>query len=151
MISRIASARQALLGERPIPLAPIQPTYFLPLTQNSLHHLWLSSLEMAPIRVILVHMTRIIKSKTGKTPKPRRRTCDRRSGRRLPQNAKAGPQQQVTVHGREEVVVVAAKEFRCLTGNLTGKALVAVMQASPRRDVDIESTRGRTPVRDVVL
>jgi prevent-host-death family protein len=107
-------------------------------------------------------MTRIIKSKTDKTPKPRRRTHDRRPGRWLLQDAKArfselvrrvraeGPQ-HVTVHGRDEVVVIAAEEFRRLKGNLTGEALVAVMQASPYRDVDIEPTRGRTPVRDVVL
>jgi hypothetical protein len=57
----------------------------------------------------------------------------------------------VTVHGRDEVVVIAAEEFRRLKGDLTGAALVAAMQASPYRDIDIEPTRGRLPVRDVNL
>jgi prevent-host-death family protein len=61
-----------------------------------------------------------------------------------------GPQ-HVTVHGRDEVVVVAAEEFRRLQGDLTGAALVAALQASPYRDIDVEPKRSRLPVRDVVL
>jgi prevent-host-death family protein len=61
-----------------------------------------------------------------------------------------GPQ-HVTVHGREEVVVVAAEEFRRLKGDRTGAALIAVLQASPYRDVDIEPPRDRFSVRDVKL
>jgi len=61
-----------------------------------------------------------------------------------------GPQ-HVTVHGRGEVVVIAAEEFRRLKGDLTGQALVAAMQASPHRDIEIEPKRARMPVRDVVL
>jgi prevent-host-death family protein len=61
-----------------------------------------------------------------------------------------GPQ-HVTVHGRDEVVVVAAEEFRRLQGDLTGAALVAAMQASPYRDIDVEPRRSRLPARDVVL
>jgi hypothetical protein len=57
----------------------------------------------------------------------------------------------VTVHGRDEVVVVAADEFRRLKGERTGRALVDALQASPYRDVDIEPRRGRMPVRDVDL
>ena len=84
-------------------------------------------------------------------------------GRWLLQDAKArfselvrrarseGPQ-HVTVHGREEVVVVAADEFHRLTGERTGAALVAAMQASPYREIDIEPSRDeRSPVRDVEL
>jgi prevent-host-death family protein len=105
-------------------------------------------------------MTRI--SKSVKTPKPRRRARDRRPGRWLLQDAKArfselvrrvhaeGPQ-HVTVHGRDEVVVIAAGEFRRLKGDLTGATLVAAMRASPYRAVDIEPRRARLPVRDVVL
>ncbi len=63
---------------------------------------------------------------------------------------KEGPQ-HVTVHGRDEVVVIAAEEFRRLQGDLTGAALVAAMQASPHRDIDIEPRRSRLPVRDVAL
>jgi hypothetical protein len=61
-----------------------------------------------------------------------------------------GPQ-HVTVHGRDEVVVIAAEEFRRLKGDLTGEALVAAMQASPHRELDIEPRRSRLPVRDVNL
>jgi prevent-host-death family protein len=87
---------------------------------------------------------------------------DRRSGRWVLQDAKArfselvrrvrteGPQ-HVTVHGRDEVVVIAAEEFRRLKGDLTGEALIAAMQASPYREIDIEPKRSRMPVRDVIL
>ena len=61
-----------------------------------------------------------------------------------------GPQ-HVTVHGRDEVVVIAAEEFRRLKGDLTGEALVAAMQSSPFRGIDIEPARSRARVRDVDL
>src|ERR1700694_3157571 len=61
-----------------------------------------------------------------------------------------GPQ-HVTVHGRDEVVVIAAEDFRRLKGDLTGEALIAAMQASPYRDIDIEPRRAPMPVRDVTL
>ncbi|MBU3888988.1 type II toxin-antitoxin system Phd/YefM family antitoxin [Methylosinus sporium] len=61
-----------------------------------------------------------------------------------------GPQ-HVTIHGRDEVVVVAADEFRRLEGERTGEALIAAMQSSPYRDIDIEPRRERAPVRDVEL
>ena len=61
-----------------------------------------------------------------------------------------GPQ-HVTVHGRDEVVVVAAEEFRRLKGERTGAALIAALQASPYRDIDIAPKRERMPVRDVKL
>jgi prevent-host-death family protein len=61
-----------------------------------------------------------------------------------------GPQ-HVSVRGRDEVVVVSAEEFRRLSGNLTGRALVEACRASPHRDLDIAPARRRLPVRDVVL
>ena len=61
-----------------------------------------------------------------------------------------GPQ-HVTVHGRDEVVVVSAEEFRRLKGERGGDALIAAMQASPYRDIDIEPGRERMPVRGVDL
>ena len=79
-------------------------------------------------------MTRIAKSKK-KSAKSRRRARDRRPGRWLLQDAKArfselvrrvrteGPQ-HVTVHGRDEVVVVAAEEFRRLEGDPSGAASI---------------------------
>jgi prevent-host-death family protein len=61
-----------------------------------------------------------------------------------------GPQ-HVTVRGRDEVVVVAAEEFRRLKGERTGAVLIAALQASPYRDIDLEPERKRLPVRDVKL
>jgi hypothetical protein len=49
------------------------------------------------------------------------------------------------------VVVIAAEEFRRLKGDLTGEALVAAMQASPYREIEIEPERSRFPVRDIDL
>lgn len=61
-----------------------------------------------------------------------------------------GPQ-SVTLYGREEVVVVSADEFRRLSGDPTGEALVAALQASPYREIEIEPTREPLPVRSVDL
>jgi len=110
---------------------------------------------------ILVRMTRISKSKlpTSKGGKGRPKG---RSGYWLLQDAKArfselvrkvrseGPQ-HVTVHGRDEVVVIAAEEFRRLKGSATGQVLIEAMQASPHRDIEIAPRRGTMPVRDVSL
>jgi prevent-host-death family protein len=111
----------------------------------------------------LVRMTRNTKSKLTKPPKTRRQVRSRRQpGHWLLQDAKArfselvrrvrseGPQ-HVTVHGRDEVVVIAAEEFRRLKGDLTGQALIAAMQASPHRDIDLEPKRAPMPVREVCL
>jgi prevent-host-death family protein len=107
-------------------------------------------------------MTRIAKSRIARTSKLRRRTRDLRPGRWLLRDAKArfselvrrvrteGPQ-HVTVHGRDEVVVIAAEEFRRLKGDVTGAALVDAIQASPYRDVELEPRRSRLPVRRVNL
>lgn len=114
---------------------------------------------------ILVSVTRIAKGKSTKTKKaspPRRRARDRRPGRWRLQDAKArfsevvrrvraeGPQ-HVTVHGRDEVVIIAAEDFRRMKGEPTGAALVAAMQNSPYPDIDIEPRRSRMPVRDFNL
>jgi prevent-host-death family protein len=61
-----------------------------------------------------------------------------------------GPQ-HVTVHGRDEVVVISAEEFRCLKGEKTGRALIQALQASPRREVEIAVERLAMPVRNVEL
>ncbi len=61
-----------------------------------------------------------------------------------------GPQ-HVTVHGRDEVVVIAAEEFRRLKGDQTGGELIKALQASPRREIDLAPSRGAMPVRRVVL
>ncbi|MDD3784073.1 MAG: type II toxin-antitoxin system Phd/YefM family antitoxin [Hydrogenophaga sp.] len=62
-----------------------------------------------------------------------------------------GPQ-HVTVHGRDEVVVISADQFRRLQGERTGQALVDTMQASPHQDIELPITRSEAmPVRDVAL
>ena len=62
-----------------------------------------------------------------------------------------GPQ-HVFVHGRDEVVVIAAEEYRRLQGQRTGRALIDALQSSPHRDIDIAPARsGAMPVRDVHL
>jgi prevent-host-death family protein len=108
-------------------------------------------------------MTRIKKTlpPSGRA-KPVRRARGPLMGHWLLQDAKArfselvrrvrsdGPQ-HVTVHGRDEVVVVSAEEFRRLKGERSGDALIAAMQASPSLDIDIEPERGRMPVRGVDL
>jgi prevent-host-death family protein len=107
-------------------------------------------------------MTRIVKPSKAKPAKTRRRLRNAKSGQWLLQDAKArfselvhrvhseGPQ-HVTVHGRDEVVVISADEFCRLKGDLTGEALIAAMQASPHRDIDIEPRRTPMPVREVSL
>jgi prevent-host-death family protein len=100
-------------------------------------------------------MTRTEKTTPSKKPPPPR-------GRWPLQDAKArfselvrrvrseGPQ-YVTVHGRDEVVVMAAEEFRRLKSDRTGEALIAALQSSPYRDIAIERRRMRLRVRDVKL
>jgi prevent-host-death family protein len=61
-----------------------------------------------------------------------------------------GPQ-HVTVHGREEVVVVGAEDFRKLAGEQTGKVLIDAMQQSPHRSTTLEPSRSRMRVRGVEL
>jgi prevent-host-death family protein len=105
-------------------------------------------------------MTRIAKPSKPRSPRTRKRPRDAKSGQWLLQDAKArfselvrrvhseGPQ-RVTVHGRDEVVVISADEFRRLKGDLTGEALIGALQASPHRDIDIEPSRTPMPVREV--
>src|SRR3954469_1511534 len=102
----------------------------------------------------LVSMTRSAKSRPPPVPRAKR---VQRPGRWLLQDAKArfselvrrvhseGPQ-HVTVHGRDEVVVIAAEEFRRLKGDLTGQSLIAVMRESPLRDFDLGAPREPMPV-----
>jgi prevent-host-death family protein len=61
-----------------------------------------------------------------------------------------GPQ-HVTIHGRVEVVVISAQEFRRLEGERTGDVLIAAMQASPYPDIEIEPKRTPMPVRRMDL
>lgn len=69
----------------------------------------------------------------------------------LVRRAKQEGPQHVTVHGREEVVVIGADEFRKLAGDRTGQALIDALQQSPHRSTSIDARRSRLPVRDVDL
>src|ERR1700738_3253451 len=122
----------------------------------------MAALRMPDSFIILVSMTRIKKRKEGPRKARGRAGAGRQPRHWRLQDAKArfselvrrvrseGPQ-HVTVHGRDEVVVVAAEEFRRLKGRPTGQALIAAMQASPYREIDLEPTRAVMPVRDVSL
>jgi prevent-host-death family protein len=61
-----------------------------------------------------------------------------------------GPQ-RVTVHGRDEVVIISADEFHRLLGDRRGQLLIDLMRDSPLRDLTIESAGVRSPVRGVKL
>jgi prevent-host-death family protein len=65
--------------------------------------------------------------------------------------AKTEGPQRITVHGREEVVVVSVEEYRRVKGERTGAALVEVLRDSPLRDVDFDREGTRAPVRKVKL
>jgi len=107
-------------------------------------------------------MTRLSKLKPSDAKIGKSRAPHGRSGYWLLQDAKArfselvrkvrseGPQ-HVTVHGRDEVVVIAAEEFWRLKGNATGQVLIDAMQACPYRDIDIGPSSSPMPVRDVAL
>ena len=111
----------------------------------------------------IVIVTRIAKpSPAARRSKPGRKARGTRPGPWLLRDAKAhfselvrrvrseGPQ-HVTVHGRDEVVVISAEEFRRLKGDLTGASLIAAMQASPHGDIEFEPQRAAMPVRQVIL
>lgn len=61
-----------------------------------------------------------------------------------------GPQ-HVTVHGRDEVVLVTAEQFRRLQGSRTGQALIDALQSAPRGKTDLAPARAPMPVRGVKL
>ena len=62
-----------------------------------------------------------------------------------------GPQ-HVTMHGRDEVVVIATEEFQRLQGAATGQALIDALQAAPHTDdLALVPMRAPMPVRDVPL
>lgn len=102
---------------------------------------------------ILVRMTRL------KNTPSRARS---RAGKWALQDAKAqfsevvrkakseGPQ-RITVHGREEVVVVSVEEYRRIKGQPSGQSLVNLLQNSPLHDLKIERTTAQSPVRPVKL
>jgi hypothetical protein len=73
-------------------------------------------------------MTRITKSSAAKPTRPRRRR-----------------------RGLDAAVMTSAEKIHRQKGNLTGEPLIAAMQASPHRDIDIEPERGPMPARKILL
>ncbi len=61
-----------------------------------------------------------------------------------------GPQ-HVSVHGREEVVVITVDDYRRLKGEATGHALVKALQSSPHREIDLTPERSAMKVRGVAV
>jgi hypothetical protein len=47
--------------------------------------------------------------------------------------------------------MTSAEKIHRQKGNLTGEPLIAAMQASPHRDIDIEPERGPMPTRKILL
>jgi prevent-host-death family protein len=65
--------------------------------------------------------------------------------------AKTEGPQRISVHGREEVVVVSVEEYRRIKGEATGQALVDLLRDSPLGDISLERADTRSPVREVEL
>jgi prevent-host-death family protein len=65
--------------------------------------------------------------------------------------ARSAGAQHVTVHGRDEVVIISEEEFRRLKGDETGQSLINALRSSPYSDINIEPKRAEMPVRDVQL
>jgi prevent-host-death family protein len=65
--------------------------------------------------------------------------------------AKTEGPQRITVHGREEVVVVSVEEYRRVKGQPTGEVLVTLLRDPPLHDITIERGRTRARVRDIKL
>lgn len=100
---------------------------------------------------ILVSMTRTPRARRAQKPAGWALQDAKARFSELVRRAKAEGPQLVTVHGREEVVVVAAGDFRRLSGQPSGQLLVDVLAASPLRELDLERRPTRSPVRPVRL
>lgn len=98
-------------------------------------------------------MTRTKGTRTSATPRNGRWALQDAKARfsELVRRAKTEGPQQVTVHGRDEVVVVSVEEYRRVKGERSGAALVTVLRESPLRGITIERTRTRSRVRSVNL
>jgi prevent-host-death family protein len=99
-------------------------------------------------------MTRLSRTRSPKPSAPpgRWRLQDAKARfSELVRRARSEGPQHVTVHGRDEVVIVSAEEYRRLKGDRIGAALIEALQASPCREVDLEPQRAPAPVRGVSL
>ncbi len=98
-------------------------------------------------------MTRIKRKRTPAAPRAGGWALQDAKARfsELVRKAKTEGPQRVTVHGREEVVVVSVEDYRRVKGERTGQALVNLLRESPLRGITIKRTRTRGRVRDVEL
>jgi prevent-host-death family protein len=98
-------------------------------------------------------MARTRGTRTHATSRPGRWTLQDAQERfsEVVRKAKTEGPQRITVHGREEVVVVSVEEYRRVKGQPSGQALVKLLHDSPLRDIMIERTRTRGRVRGVDL
>jgi len=106
-------------------------------------------------RDILVSVTRKNSAATEPTARPPRSRWRLQDAKarfsELVRKAHSDGPQHVTLHGRDAVVVVDADEFNRLQGTRTGELLIDALQASPHRQIEIESRRSAMPVRAVKL
>src|SRR6266508_3457759 len=65
--------------------------------------------------------------------------------------AKSEGPQRITVHGREEVVLISIDEYRRVKGDRSGAALVELLNDSPLGEIKIERPRTRIRVRRLKL
>lgn len=102
---------------------------------------------------ILVRMTRTRGTRTRTTSRTGRWALQDAKARfsEVVRKAKTEGPQRITVHGREEVVVVSVEEYRRVKGQPTGQALVEVLQDSRLRDIKMDRPRTRGRVRGVEL
>ncbi len=68
----------------------------------------------------------------------------------LIRRAKNDGPQHVTVHGREEVVVITTEQFNRLQGVKTGMAIVEAMQACPDKDFNFGRQGDAMPISSPV-
>ena len=104
-------------------------------------------------RRILVSMTRTRRTGSRATFRTGRWALQDAKARfsELVRKAKSEGPQRITVHGREEVVVVSVEEYRRVKGQPTGEALVKVLRDAPLRNITIKRVRTRGRVRGVKL
>src|SRR5436305_15125971 len=86
---------------------------------------------------ILVRMTRNRRTGTRAGSRDNRWALQDAKARfsEVVRKAKTEGPQRITVHGREEVVVVSVEEYRRVKGQRTGQALVNLLHDSPLRHI----------------
>lgn len=109
--------------------------------------------EKRLIERILVSMTRIQGKRTRNTSGSGRWALQDAKARfsEVVRKAKSEGPQRITVHGREEVVVVSVEDYQRAMGQRTGRELVNVLQDSPFGDISLDRLRTRGRVRGVEL